>query len=84
MTGTRDASASLGSRSGYLVELWFSIIERQAIQRGTFGSVKDLNAKVGAFIIVWNDLSHPLGWANTADRTLKKAALRKLSHDHYS
>jgi hypothetical protein len=28
-----------------LVDVWFSIIERQAIHRGTFGSVKDLNAQ---------------------------------------
>jgi hypothetical protein len=31
-----------------LVEVWFSIIERQAIHRGTFGSVRDLNAKIRA------------------------------------
>ena len=28
-----------------LIEVWFGIIDRQAIHRGTFGSVKDLNAK---------------------------------------
>jgi len=28
-----------------LVEVWFGIIDRQAIRRGTFGSVKDLNAR---------------------------------------
>ncbi len=26
-----------------LVEVWFGIIDKQAIHRGTFGSVKDLN-----------------------------------------
>ena len=29
-----------------LVEVWFGIIERQAIHRGTFRSVADLNAKI--------------------------------------
>lgn len=29
-----------------LVEIWFGIIERQAIHRGTFTSVRDLNAKI--------------------------------------
>ena len=43
-----------------LVEVWFSIIERQAIHRGTFGSVKDLNAKIRAFIDGWNDRCPPL------------------------
>jgi transposase len=36
-----------------LVEVWFSLIERQAIHRGTFGSVKDLNAKIRAYIDGW-------------------------------
>jgi transposase len=33
-----------------LVEVWFGIIEKQAIHRGTFSSIKDLNAKIRAFI----------------------------------
>ena len=56
-----------------LVEVWFGIIERQAIHRGTFGSVKDLNAKIRAFIEGWNDRCHPFVWTKTADEILKKA-----------
>ncbi|BAS11780.1 insertion element IS630 uncharacterized 39 kDa protein [Arthrobacter sp. Hiyo8] len=37
-----------------LVEVFFGIIERQAIRRGTFRSVKELNAKIRAFIDGWN------------------------------
>jgi hypothetical protein len=33
-----------------LGEVWFGIIERQAIRRGTFNSVRDLNAKIRAFV----------------------------------
>jgi hypothetical protein len=29
-----------------LVEMWFSIVERQAIHRGTFGSVRELNSPI--------------------------------------
>ena len=47
-----------------LVEVWFGIIERQAIHRGTFGSVKDLNAKIRAFVNGWNDRCHPFVWTN--------------------
>ena len=47
-----------------LVEVWFSIIERQAIHRGTFTSVKDLNAKIRAFIDGWNQRSHPFVWVD--------------------
>ncbi|KRB47903.1 transposase [Terrabacter sp. Root181] len=53
-----------------LVEVWFGIIERQAIHRGTFGSVKDLNAKIRAFVDGWNDRCHPFVWTKTADEIL--------------
>jgi hypothetical protein len=55
-------------------EVWFSIIERQAIRRGAFRSVKDLNAKIRAFIDNWNDdRAHPFIWTKTADEILAKA-----------
>ncbi len=55
-----------------LVEVWFGIIEKQAIRRGTFGSVKDLNTKIRAFIDGWNDRCHPF-WTKTAEEIPKKA-----------
>src|SRR3954449_2963189 len=51
-----------------LVEVWFGIVERQAIRRGIFKSVKDLNTKIRAFIDGWNDRSHPFVWTKTADQ----------------
>jgi transposase len=63
-----------------LVEVWFGIIERQAIHRGTFGSVKDLNAKIRAFIDGWNDRAHPFVWTKTADQILTKANRQKTSN----
>ncbi|GAB3943577.1 IS630-like element ISMsm5 family transposase [Kribbella albertanoniae] len=62
-----------------LVEVWFSIIERQAIHRGTFRSVHDLNTKIRRFITGWNDRSHPFVWTKTADQILKKANRQKTS-----
>jgi transposase len=56
-----------------MVEIWFGIIERQAIRRGTFGSVHDLNTKIRAFIDGWNDRAHPFVWTKTADQILAKA-----------
>ena len=53
--------------------LWFSIIERQAIHRGTYRSVKDLNAKIRQFIDGWNDRCHPFVWTKTSEEILKKA-----------
>ena len=63
-----------------LVEVWFSLIERQAIHRGTFGSVKDLNAKIRAFMDGWNDRCHPFVWTKTADQILTKANRQKTSN----
>ncbi len=56
-----------------LVEVFFSIVERQAIRRGVFKSVKDLNTKIRAFLDGWNDRSHPFVWTKTAEDILKKA-----------
>jgi transposase len=56
-----------------LVECWFSIIERQAIHRGTYRSVHDLNAKIRDFINAWNDRCHPFVWTKTPEQVLAKA-----------
>jgi transposase len=53
-----------------LVEVWFGIIERQAIRRGTFTSVRDLMAKIRAFITGWNRRKHPFSWVKPADEIL--------------
>ncbi|WP_422934367.1 IS630 family transposase [Sinomonas sp. P47F7] len=56
-----------------LVEVWFGIIDRQAIRRGVFTSVKDLNAKIRQFITGWNDRCHPFIWTKTPEQILAKA-----------
>jgi transposase len=62
-----------------LVEVWFGIIERQAIHRGTFTSVRDLTTKIRAFIDGWNTRCHPFTWTKTADQILTKANRQKTS-----
>jgi transposase len=62
-----------------LVEVWFGIIERQAIHRGTFRSVKELNAKIRTYIDGWNDRCHPFAWTKTADEILAKANRQNTS-----
>jgi transposase len=62
-----------------LVEVWFGIIERQAIHRGTFTSVRDLNAKIRAFITGWNNRSIPFVWTKTADEILIKLERKSTS-----
>ena len=62
-----------------LVEVWFSIIERQAIHRGSFPSVRDLMIKIRAFIDGWNDRCHPFIWTRPADQVLEKIKRKKNS-----
>jgi transposase len=62
-----------------LVEVWFGIIERQAVRRGTFRSVRDLNTKIRAFINGWNDRKHPFIWTKTADEVLTKINRKRTS-----
>ncbi len=50
-----------------MVEIFFGIITRQAIRRGTFTSVKDLIAAIEAFIDGWNERCQPFTWTKTAD-----------------
>jgi transposase len=62
-----------------LVEVWFSIIERQAIRRGTFTSVRDLMIKIRAFINGWNDRKHPFIWTKTAEEILTRIKRKQIS-----
>ena len=48
-----------------LVEVWFGIIERQAIRRGVFPSVRDLTIKIRTFIDGGNRRKHPFIWTKT-------------------
>ena len=53
-----------------LVEVFFSIITRQAIRRGSFDSVKELTTAIQTFITGWNDRCHPFVWTKTANEIL--------------
>lgn len=54
-----------------------------AFRRAFFTSVKDLNAKIRAFIDGWNKRSPPFVWTKTAEEVLAKANRKKTSNaDH--
>ncbi len=55
-----------------MVEIFFGIITRQAIRRGTYASVKDLIAKIETFIDGWNDRCQPFTWTKTANELLPR------------
>lgn len=54
------------------VEIWFGIITRQAIRRGTFQSVRQLIRQIDNFIAHWNDDASPFTWTVTADEIIAK------------
>jgi transposase len=67
-----------------LVEVFFGIITRQAIRRGTFTSVADLETAIGVFIDAWNQRCQPFTWTKDADSILAKATPPKNRNTHTS
>jgi DDE superfamily endonuclease/Winged helix-turn helix len=65
-----------------LVEVFFSIITRQAIRRGTFRSVPDLVAAIRRFIEGWNDRCRPFVWTKTAKEILVHARKGTSDAEH--
>jgi hypothetical protein len=50
--------------------VFFGIITRQAIRRGSFENATELIATFRAFIDGWTDRCHPFTWTKTADEIL--------------
>ena len=55
-----------------MVEIFFGIITRQAIRRGTFRNVKDLTNAIGRFIDAYNQRCQPFTWTKDADELIAK------------
>jgi hypothetical protein len=56
-----------------MVGIFFGIITRQAIRRGTLTSVKDLITAIENYIDGWNERCQPFTWTKTADEILARA-----------
>jgi transposase len=56
-----------------LLEVFFGIITRQAIRRGTFTCVNDLIETIRRFIEAYNDRCEPFTWTKTAVEILEYA-----------
>jgi len=54
------------------VEIWFNIITRRAIRRGSFRKVKELIERIERYTDKWNANAHPFVWTATADAILAK------------
>lgn len=62
-----------------LVEVFFGIITRQAIRRGSFDSVEQLVTAISTFIDGWNERCHPFIWTKTAEEILPHATRQTSS-----
>ncbi|MGH8823184.1 MAG: hypothetical protein ACRDVN_01735, partial [Jiangellaceae bacterium] len=67
------------TRGGSLVEVWFSLIEGQAIHRGTFGSVNGLHTKIRPHQRLERPLP-PLHQDQTADQILTTPRVRRVQN----
>jgi hypothetical protein len=48
------------------VELWFGVLQRRCLAKGSFPSVESLRAAVDAFVVYWNTKArHPFRWSFT-------------------
>lgn len=61
-----------------MVEMFFGIITRQGIRRGTHRSVRELIEAITTFIDGWNDRCHPFVWTD-ADTMIAKAHRKSTS-----
>jgi transposase/DNA-binding transcriptional ArsR family regulator len=66
-----------------MVEIFFGIITRQAIRRGSFDSVRELVAAIRRFIDAWNERCEPFVWIKDADAVLAKAQRQKTSDTNH-
>jgi len=62
-----------------MVEVFFGIITRPAIRRGSFDSVGQLATAIRAFFEGWNDRCHPFTWTKTADEIMPHATRKRDS-----
>jgi len=60
-----------------LVEVWFSILTRKAVRRGSFDTVKALVAHIGRYIDTWNDHPKTFIWTKQPADLIKKVVRRK-------
>ena len=59
-----------------LIEVWFSILTRKSVRRGSFDSVAALVRHIKSFIARWNTNPKPFVWTKSATEIMKKVRPR--------
>jgi transposase len=60
-----------------LVEVWFSLLTRKSVRRGSFDTVKALVRHIGQYIATWNDHPTPFVWTKEPADLIRKVVRRK-------
>jgi transposase len=56
-----------------MIEVWFGILTRKSVRRGSFRNVRQLIRHIQAFIEAWNENASPFAWTKGADDIVRKA-----------
>ncbi|HSV67109.1 MAG TPA: hypothetical protein VLJ59_14510, partial [Mycobacteriales bacterium] len=57
------------------VEIWFGILTKQAIRRGTFGSLRALIDTINSYIENWSQDAEPFTWTATSKEIITKVKI---------
>jgi transposase len=60
-----------------LVEVWFSILTRKSVRRGSFDTVRALVTHIRRYIETWNDHPKPFVWTKEPADLIKKVVRRR-------
>ena len=63
--------------------IFFAIITRQAIRRGSFDSVRELIDAIRRFIDGWNERCEPFVWTKDADTILARTQHQPISETRH-
>ena len=66
-----------------MVEIFFGIITRQAIRRGTFSDVVELETAIRNYIDSYNERAKPFTWTKTADELLDKIKRKSINNTQH-
>jgi transposase len=66
-----------------MVEIFFGIITRQAIRRGTFTDVAGLQDTIRTYIDSYNERATPFTWTKTADELLGKIKRNSITNTRH-
>ena len=64
-----------------LVERWFGLITSQAIRRGSFQSVAQLEQAIARFLADWNDHAQPFAWTKSPRQIKRSIHHAKLIYE---